>query len=223
MNKICLISGESKRNNLSIIKRLIRNNYKVYSFSKIGVTNYENDNFMDIKHDINNFEETQKIINNIISIENKIDVVIHNSDIRNNKINYNYRSDIMINNILSSYNLLNLPINSMRKNKSGDIILISSNNDLTDISRQTNYSSKNWLSGFCRSIALKNASFNIKVNTISQGYFYKDTVQKIDTKIIKNIPPSNFSKPQYIADTVESLLNSKYITGTNINVNEELN
>jgi NAD(P)-dependent dehydrogenase (short-subunit alcohol dehydrogenase family) len=228
MNKICLISGGTRGIGLSIVKKLIKNNYKIYSFSKTGLSDFENTQFINIKNDITNFEETQSNIKNILSNENKIDVVIHNSGITKDKffhkMEYNDWKDVIITNLLSSYNLLNLPINSMRKHKNGDVILISSVNALSGMTGQTNYAaSKSGLYGFCKSLAIENASFNIKVNTISPGYIYTDMTQNIDSKIIENIkktiPLGDFGKPEYIADTVEFLLNSKYITGTNINVN----
>ena len=228
MNKICLISGGSRGIGLSIVEKLIKKNYKVYSFSKTGVTNYTNCNFFNIKNDVNNFKETQKNIKNILLTENKIDLVIHNSGITKDKffhkMEYNEWFDVLNTNLLSAFNLLNLPLNSMRKHKSGDIILISSVNALTGMHGQTNYTaSKSGLYGLSKSLALENASFNIKVNTISPGYIYTDMTKNMDSQIIENIkkmiPLRDLGKPEYIANTVEFLLENNYITGTNINVN----
>ena len=228
MNKICLISGGSRGIGLSIVEKLIKKNYRVYSLSKTGVTSYTNCNFFNIKNDVNNFKETQENIKNILLTENKIDLVIHNSGITKDKffhkMEYNEWIDVLNTNLLSSFNLLNLPLNSMRKHKSGDIILISSVNALTGMLGQTNYAaSKSGLYGLSKSLALENAAFNIKVNTISPGYIYTDMTKNMDSQIIENIkkmiPMRDLGKPECIANTVEFLLENNYITGTNINVN----
>lgn len=137
---------------------------------------------------------------------------------------YNEWFEVLNTNLLSAFNLLKLPLNSMRKNNSGDIILISSVNALTGMFGHTNYAaSKSGLYGLSKSLALENASFNIKVNTISPGYIYTDMTKNMDPQILENIkkmiPLREIGKPEYIANTVEFLLENNYITGTNINVN----
>ena len=132
--------------------------------------------------------------------------------------------DVINVNLLSAYNLLQLPINSMRSNKKGDIIFISSVNAATGMMGQTNYTaSKSGLYGLCKSLALESAICNIKVNTISPGYVNTDMTESIkeDTKqSIKNkIPMKQFANPHDVADTIKFILDNKYITGSNIHLN----
>ena len=228
MMKICLISGGNRGIGLAITKKLLKNNYKIYSFSRTLNEHLIDPNFICIKNDITDYNETQNNIKNILNTEKKIDVVIHNSGITHDKffhkMEYKDWFNVLNTNLIASYNLLYLPINSMRQYKNGNVILISSVNGLTGMTGQTNYAaSKSGLYGLCKSLALENSKFNIKVNTISPGYIYTDMTNKIDNnikeKIKSTIPLNDFGKPENISNTVEFLLNNEYITGTNINVN----
>jgi acetoacetyl-CoA reductase len=224
--KICLITGGNRGIGLAITKKLI-DDYKVFSLSLSGKSEFEHSDFINIKNDITNFKETKANIEEILKFNN-IDSVIHNAGITRDKFFHKMNNDewfdVINTNLLSVYNLLNLPINNMRANKKGDIIFISSVNAATGMLGQTNYAaSKSGLYGLCKSLALENANCNIKVNIISPGYVNTDMTKVIKEEIkqsIKNqIPMKEFAEPTDIANTVKFIIDSKYITGSNIHLN----
>lgn len=230
MNKIAVITGGSRGIGLGISQKLL-NNYKVYNLSKSGITPdilINNNNFYSYKLDITDLDKTKVILDEIINKENKIDVLVHNSGITNDKFFHKMKYDewisVLNTNLLSCYNICNPVINNMRNNNKGDIIFISSVNAHKGCVGQTNYSSsKAGIIGFAKSLALENANKNIKVNIISPGYIETDMTSKIDEKILNNIkstiPLNRLGKIDEISDTVEFLLKNNYITGANIDVN----
>jgi 3-oxoacyl-[acyl-carrier protein] reductase len=228
INKIALISGGNKGIGLAISQKLLQNNYNVYSLSRTGTSMFAHNNFINIKNDITNKETTENAINEIIKKENNIDVVVHNSGITKDKffhkMTYPEWFDVINTNLISSHNIISGPINNMRNNKNGNIIFISSVNGLTGMIGQSNYTaSKCGLYALTKTLAQENAAKNIRVNCISPGYIYSDMTNtlndKIKNNIKKQIPMNDFGKPEDIAETVEFILNNKYITGSNININ----
>lgn len=230
MKKIAIITGASRGIGVGIAQNLIKN-YKIYNLSKSGaipeIFNKNND-FLSYKLDITNLEDTNKVIEKIINDEKKIDVLIHNSGITNDKffhkMNYSEWFSVLNTNLLSCYNICYPIINNMRSNNKGDIIFMSSVNAHKGCIGQTNYcSSKAGIIGFAKSLALENAVKNIKVNVISPGYIETDMTKKIDEKILNNIkssiPINKLGSIDDIGHTVEYILNNKYITGANIDVN----
>lgn len=224
--KVCLITGGNRGIGLAITKKLLET-HKIFSLSSSGKSDFEHPDFINIKNNITDFKETKGNIEEILTFNN-IDSVIHNAGITRDKFFHKMNNDewfdVINTNLLSVYNLLNLPINNMRANKKGDIIFISSVNAATGMLGQTNYAaSKSGLYGLCKSLALESASCNIKVNIISPGYVNTDMTKVIkeETKqSIKNqIPMKEFAEPTDIANTVKFIIDSKYITGSNIHLN----
>lgn len=224
--KICLITGGNKGIGLAITKKLL-DTHKIFSLCSSGKSEFQHPDFINIKNNITDFKETKANIEEILK-KNNIDAVIHNAGITRDKFFHKMRNeewfDVINTNLLSAYNLLQLPINNMRANKKGDIIFISSVNASTGMMGQTNYvTSKSGLHGLSKSLALENANCNIKVNVISPGYVNTDMTKVIKEEIkqsIKNqIPMKEFAEPTDIADTVKFIIDSKYITGSNIHLN----
>jgi 3-oxoacyl-[acyl-carrier protein] reductase len=112
----------------------------------------------------------------------------------------------------------------MLQQKSGVIINISSIVGKIGNFGQTNYSSsKAALIGFTKSLAKEVVSKGITVNAIAPGFVDTDMTRKIPddikNKIIDQIPMRRFATPDEIADVVVFLCNTKYITGTVIDIN----
>ncbi len=228
--KIAIITGASRGIGKCLANKLI-NNYKIHNLSLNGTTPIElinNNNFYSHKLNITDLTKTNLLINEIINKENKIDLFIHNAGITNDcffhKMTYEQWFNVMNTNLLSIYGLCNPIINNMRHHNNGNIILISSVNAQKGCIGQTNYaSSKAGLIGFAKSLAIENASKNIRVNVISPGYIKTDMTEKINNDIInkikKDIPLGNFGLENDIANTVNFIIENNYITGSTIDIN----
>ena len=117
-------------------------------------------------------------------------------------------------------------INSMRDQKFGRIINISSINALSGQIGQTNYSAaKAGIIGFTKALALESASKNITVNAIAPGYIHTEMLDTIPQDVldvlIKKIPVGRLGKPEEIARAVAFLASDDagFITGETLSIN----
>lgn len=117
--------------------------------------------------------------------------------------------------------LLNDFVASMKKQKHGKIVFISSLYAMVSRERRVAYSSsKSALTGLTKTLALELAPYDIMVNAVAPGYVMTDMTRQNLTQleiceIEKNLPTGRFQTEEEIANTVAFLcsdLNSS-ITG----------
>lgn len=116
----------------------------------------------------------------------------------------------------------------MLRKKTGTIINMSSVVGITGNAGQTNYAaSKAGVIGLTKSLARELASRRITVNAIAPGYIETEMTDVLSDKVKKTmfdqIPLKRFGKAEEIAQTVDFLMNNRYITGQVIEVNGGLN
>ena len=129
-------------------------------------------------------------------------------------------------NLSSNFTIIKALLPNMIKNKSGNIIGISSVVATSGNPGQSNYvAAKSGMIGFYKSIALEVASRNINVNIVSPGFIISPMTNKLNENqknvILEKIPMKRFGDSNEIADLVYFLSSdeSKYITGQNIHIN----
>lgn len=180
--------------------------------------------------DVSDFEACQKGIAQIQQELGTINVLVNNAGITRDAAFYKMTFDewqevIKIN--LSSLFCMTRPIvESMRTQKFGRIINMSSINALKGQRGQTNYSaSKAGILGFTKSLAQELASFDVTVNAIAPGYISTEMVQAVAApileKIIAEIPLKRLGTPQEIAKLALFLASPEaaFITGSTFNIN----
>jgi short-subunit dehydrogenase len=79
--KVAILTGASKGIGLSIVKRLVSLNYKVYGLSRSSDIPYSHDSFIPIQCDLLNTEELVKAVTSILDLEPQIDLLINNAGI----------------------------------------------------------------------------------------------------------------------------------------------
>lgn len=111
------------------------------------------------------------------------------------------------------------------KQKSGDIVNISSISGVIGLAGQSNYSaSKGGMNAFTKAMAKEVASFNVRVNAVAPGFIETDILSKFtkeQKKEIKSlIPIGEIGDVGDVADCVSFLLSedAQYITGQIIQV-----
>ena len=231
-DKIALVTGSSRGIGKSIALELSKEGCKVivnYSKNKENAESVAKIvNGIAIKSDVSNFDECQKMINEIISKYKKIDVLINNAGISIDKTFKNMTkkewNEVIDVNLNSMFNVTKPVINEMLKQNYGRIINISSVSGQTGFFGQTNYStSKAGVIGFTKALAREVASKGITVNAIAPGIIDaglgKTIPEDILNEFLKNIPKKRLGKPEEIAQAVIFLLKNDYITGQVINVN----
>ena len=112
----------------------------------------------------------------------------------------------------------------MREKRYGRIILFSSVVPQIGVPGTSAYSaSKAGLWGLTKTVAIENATYGITINTVNLGYFdigmIKDVPTELLNKIINSIPMEKLGDPINILKTVEYLIATDYITGSQINLN----
>ena len=234
MKKI-LITGASGGIGSSIVDKFLKNNFKLILTSSSDLTlnklkdKYGSEHYYYILNfnDPINFE----IILKKISDEHAdLNVIVNNAGITDDALILRMKLEqwnkVIQANLSSNFSIIKTLLPNMIKNKTGNIIGISSVVATSGNPGQVNYvAAKSGMIGLYKSIALEVASRNINVNVISPGFIISPMTDKLNEKqkniILEKIPMKRFGKPNEIADLVYFLSNdqSRYITGQNIHVN----
>ncbi|MDP3791250.1 MAG: 3-oxoacyl-[acyl-carrier-protein] reductase [Candidatus Omnitrophota bacterium] len=180
-----------------------------------------------IKTDVRVFDEAKNVLEETLTKFGKIDILVNNAGITKDKalvfMEPSEWLDVINTNLTGYFNMAKACIGSMMKQKSGNIVNISSVSGVIGIPRQVNYSSaKAGEIGLTKSLAKEVASFGIRVNAIAPGFIDTDMTKDLKQKeqFIKMIPFGRFGKPEEIAKVVTFLASdqSAYITGQVIKV-----
>ena len=236
-NKVIVVTGGSRGRGAEIVKELARMGYTVilnYNKSETCAKNVENElknegHVVDIfKSDVSNSIEAKKLINFAICKYGKIDVLINNAGICQDKLFTDITDEdwqnMMNNNLNSAFYCSREAAKNMIYNKSGLIINISSIWGITGGSMEVHYSTaKAGLIGFTKALAKELGPSNIRVNAIAPGIIDTDMnkgYSEEDLESIKNeIPLGKIGTTGSVARCVKWLLEDDYTTGEVISIN----
>jgi 3-oxoacyl-[acyl-carrier protein] reductase len=175
------------------------------------------------------FDDSQKLIDNILEDFGSIDILINNAGITKDNLLMRMQEsdfDIVIDvNLKSVFNMTKAVQKTMLKQKKGSIINMSSVVGVKGNAGQSNYAaSKAGIIGFSKSIALELGSRNIRCNVVAPGFIETEMTAKLNEDTVnewrKGIPLRRGGTPQDIANTCTWLASdlSSYVTGQVINV-----
>lgn len=182
-----------------------------------------------VQGDVSNFEDTEKMVKQIIEKYGKIDVLVNNAGITKDMLLMRMKKEDFENvidvNLVGTFNITKNVIPYMMKQKSGRIINISSVVGVSGNAGQTNYSaSKAGIIGFTKSLAKEVGSRNILVNAVAPGFIEtqmtENLKEEMKQEISKTIPLKRMGKAEDVANVVKFLASpdSSYITGQVINI-----
>ena len=240
MNKTVLVTGGAKGIGRKIVEDFAKLGYNVcinYNTSekdaiqlkdKLASLGYS---VLILKADISKNDEVEKMINEIITNFGKIDVLVNNAGICNYDL-FTYISDEYVKkiidiNLIGTINVTKSVLNkSMIKNKSGNIINISSIWGITGASCEVMYSlTKAGIIGFTKALAKELAISNIRVNAVAPGVIDTEMISNLNENEINNlkeeIPVGRIGKAEDVSNAVIFLSSDKssYITGQVISPN----
>ena len=176
-----------------------------------------------------NFNDSQKVINDIINDFTRIDILVNNAGITKDTLLMRMTEDqwdtVMAVNLKSVFNLTKSVLQPMMKQRGGSIINMSSVVGVSGNAGQSNYSaSKAGILGFTKSIAKEVGSRNIRVNAIAPGFIITEMTDKLPEDIknewINKIPLRRGGTPDDVANTALYLACdlSSYVSGQTIHV-----
>ena len=179
--------------------------------------------------DIKDFEKVKAWMDVTKEKFGRMDILINNAGIIKDKalmlmgpIDWNEVIDTNLNGV---FNASRAAIVAFLKQKSGNIINISSVSGLIGMPRQTNYSAaKGGINGFTKALAKEVAAYGIRVNAIAPGFIETEMISQLTAEYreqaLKMIPLGRMGNPEDVANCVKFLLSdeAQYITGQVINV-----
>lgn len=237
MEKVILVTGASRGIGKNIAYNLALDGYKVianYNNSEkeakdlkeeLNKKNIEIDIF---KADVSKKQEVENLINFVIEKYNKIDVLINNAGIAEEKLFIDITEEdfdkMMKVNLYSVFYTTQAVVKNMLKIHNGAIINISSIYGLTGGSCEVHYSmTKAGIDGMTKALAKELGPSNIRVNSIAPGAIDTDMNKNLtqeDWKIIEEETPLNkIGKPIDITRCVKWLIEDEFTTGQVISPN----
>lgn len=181
-------------------------------------------NVMVFKSDVKDFTAMKKMVEEVKTKFGKLDVVVNNAGILRDKalmlMEEEDWGEVISTNLTGTFNLTRAAIVTFLKQKSGNIINITSVSGIKGMPRQVNYSaSKAGVIGFTKALAKEVGPYNVRVNAIAPGYTDTDMTKGLREdqreEILKRIPLGRFGYAEEVAKIAVFLAsdNSQYITG----------
>ena len=237
VNKIIVVTGSSRGIGAAIVKHLAKLGYTVilnYNKSEASAKNVESElkkqgYTVDVfRADVSKPMEAKNLIDFAINKYGKIDVLINNAGICQDKLFTEITDEdwknMMDNNLNSAFYCSREAAKNMIHNKQGLIINMSSIWGLTGGSMEVHYSTtKAGLIGLTKALAKELGPSNIRVNAIAPGIIDTDMnrgYSKEDLEELKNeIPLERIGTVNNIAKSVAWLIEDDYTTGEVISIN----
>ena len=237
-DKNVIITGASRGIGKGILELFVKNGANV-AFSYVGDSDpaksieadFSNNKQKVVSYmsDASNFEQSQKLIDDVVNDFGSIDVLVNNAGItidnllmRMSEEDFQRVIDV---NLKSVFNTTKAILRTMLKQRSGSIINMSSVVGVKGNAGQSNYSaSKAGMIGFTKSMALELGSRNIRCNCIAPGFIETEMTEKLSDDVVQtwrdSIPLKRGGSTNDVANAALFLASdlSSYVTGQVINV-----
>jgi len=180
-----------------------------------------------VKSNSRDYSQARQVVEEAMKRFGRIDILVNNAGIIKDKalmmMEPSEWQEVIDTNLTGYFNMAKACIVTMLKQKSGNIINISSVAGVIGTPRQVNYASaKAGIIGLTKSLAKEVAAYNIRVNAVAPGYIETDMTKDLKQKegLLKYIPSGRFGHPDEVAKVVSFLVSDKagYITGQVVKV-----
>ncbi len=179
--------------------------------------------------DVSIFSTAHDLVQEVLQEFGRIDILVNNAGITQDTLMMRMTEeqwDSVINiNLKGAFNMIHAVTPIMMKQKSGNIINMSSVVGVSGNAGQANYAaSKAGMIGLTMSIAKEMGSRGIRANTIAPGFIDTDMTQTLSEEVRKQwtsqIPLRRGGTPEDVAGVAVFLASdlSSYVTGQTINV-----
>lgn len=177
--------------------------------------------------DVQHEEEAKKLIQEAHARFGRIDVLVNNAGITNDKLLMRMSqadfNEVLAVNLTGTFNTIQQVSSILLKQKSGTIINLSSVVGLTGNAGQANYAaSKAGVLGLTKSVARELSSRGITCNAIAPGYIDTEMTDVLSERVKEaaktQIPLKRFGSVEDVAEAALFLATNRYITGQVLNV-----
>lgn len=231
-SKIILVTGASRGIGRAIAEELSKENIVIANYNKSEESakrlQEQNENIDIFKADVSNRAEVKKMIDYIIEKYGKIDVLVNNAGIDQEKMFQDITDEDWDNiikvNLYSVFCTTQETLKYMLEKKNGCIINISSIYGINGGSCATAYSAtKAGIDGITKSLAKELGPSNIRVNSVAPGCINTDMnsyLTEQDWNLIREETPlGTIGEGKDIAKCVKWLVEDKFTTGQVISIN----
>ncbi len=232
-NKVAIVTGGSRGIGKAIVLEFAKQGASVaFNFvkseDKALALKKEIESFggkaLTFRQDVKDYNAIKVMVEGVRSHFGRLDIIVNNAGILRDKalmlMEEQDWEDVIATNLSGAFNLIRAAIVTFMKQKSGNIINITSVSGLKGMPRQVNYSaSKAGLIGLTKALAREVGPYNVRVNAIAPGYIDTDMIQGIkdDAKeeILKKIPLGKIGRAEEVGYVAAFLASNeaKYITG----------
>ena len=234
MERVALVTGGSRGIGAAISLALKNEGYKVaatYAGNDEAASKFSNDTGISTyKWNVASYEESVAGLNSVQADLGSNDTVVANAGITRDapfhKMTPDQWNEVVNTNLTGVFNTIHPLWPSMRDQKFGRVIVISSINGQKGQFAQVNYSAtKAGDLGIVKSLAHEGARNGITANAICPGYIATDMVMAMPEKAIEatisQIPSGRLGEPEEIARCVLFLASEKsgFINGSTISAN----
>lgn len=228
--KVAVVTGGTKGIGLATVKLLDKSGAKVYACARNRIE-FDSRNIVFHHLDVTSIDSCKELFNDIISIENRIDVLVANAGITTDALTVNTSEedfDRVINtNLKGIYNIVKCMASHMENNGKGSIVTIGSIVGEYGNTGQVSYAAskagivgmtKTWAKEFARKGA------QVRVNCVSPGYTKTDMIKTVPESLINKFKDltmlKRLAEPEEIANVIAFLSSddASYITGAVIPV-----
>ena len=234
--KVAIVTGGTRGIGKAIVFEFIRNKAKVvFTYLKndeaagliIDEIKELGGEVEALKADVRDYKEARRVVEETVNKFGTVDIMVNNAGIIKDKalmmMEPSEWQEVIDTNLTGYFNMSKACIVTMLKQKSGNIVNISSIAGIVGTPRQVNYSSaKAGIIGLTKSLAKEVGPYNIRVNAVAPGYIETDMTKDLKQKenLLKMIPSARFGKPEDVAKAVSFLVSgtADYITGQVIKV-----
>lgn len=169
MQKVCVVTGGSAGIGLAIVKRFINDGYRVFN---LDLHSSSDGDFIDC--DVSNSDQVTAAINKVMAQTGRIDVLVSNAGIHLSANIENTSEEqfaqLMSINVNGAFYLLKAVLPVMRKQESGSIVLLGSDQSLVGKTNSFAYNlSKSALASMAKTTALDYAQYGIRANAVCPG------------------------------------------------------